>query len=279
VTRPRFAQYHYPLLSTPDLGLIRFPGPGLGNLLFPIARALIAASKTNGQFVQPTLRQIKIGTFLRNEPDKRIYGNIIRHRNATDWRNWLDARLSPAVSENAPPHSIATAKTILYSGLGSYFHNLHGYQDIISDWIQERAIKRGVVTEPYDLAVHIRLGDFAQNTEGSGGANLRQTKEWYYAAVELAKEHLGNAVTPRYIFSDARDIELREYISQWNAKLDPAHNTISSIMNLSKAQMIISSRSTFSMWGAYLGNSAIIWDRKFDIDKYWVNRLQKDFSL
>ncbi len=35
--------YHYPLLSTPDLGFIRGPGPGLGNLLFPITRALQAA--------------------------------------------------------------------------------------------------------------------------------------------------------------------------------------------------------------------------------------------
>ncbi len=35
--------YHYPLLSSPDLGFIRAPGPGFGNLLFPITRALQAA--------------------------------------------------------------------------------------------------------------------------------------------------------------------------------------------------------------------------------------------
>ena len=37
--------YHYPLLSSPDLGFIRAPGPGFGNLLFPITRALQEAKK------------------------------------------------------------------------------------------------------------------------------------------------------------------------------------------------------------------------------------------
>ena len=37
--------YHYPLLSSLDFGLIRGPGPGFGNLLFPIGRALEEAKR------------------------------------------------------------------------------------------------------------------------------------------------------------------------------------------------------------------------------------------
>ena len=55
--------YHYPLLSRPDFGFIRGPGPGFGNLLFPIARALNEAQIQRGIFVRPTLFNLKIGPF------------------------------------------------------------------------------------------------------------------------------------------------------------------------------------------------------------------------
>ena len=50
--------YHYPLLSRPDFGFIRGPGPGFGNLLFPIARALNEAQIQRGIFVRPTFKKI-----------------------------------------------------------------------------------------------------------------------------------------------------------------------------------------------------------------------------
>ena len=57
VTKPRI-KYHLPLLSSPDVGLFRAPGPGLGNLLFPIARAVVGRETLGGRVVIPTMRQI-----------------------------------------------------------------------------------------------------------------------------------------------------------------------------------------------------------------------------
>ena len=53
--------YHYPLLSKPDIGIFRGPGPGFGNLLFPIGLALQKAQAKNEIFVRPTIFNNKIG--------------------------------------------------------------------------------------------------------------------------------------------------------------------------------------------------------------------------
>ena len=47
--------YHYPLLSSLDIGPIRAPGSGFGNLLFPIGRALQEAKSKKEVFVRPTM--------------------------------------------------------------------------------------------------------------------------------------------------------------------------------------------------------------------------------
>ena len=81
--------YHYPLLSRPDLGFIRGPGPGFGNLLFPIARALNEAQIQKGIFVRPTMLNLKIGPFLRHERDLRLYHNELKRRTANDWLDFF----------------------------------------------------------------------------------------------------------------------------------------------------------------------------------------------
>ena len=72
--------YHYPLLSKHDFLLFRLHGAGLANHLFPMYRAFQNSKETNGEFLFPPLVQLKIGTFIRREHDKRIYFNLFNHR-------------------------------------------------------------------------------------------------------------------------------------------------------------------------------------------------------
>ena len=72
--------YHYPLLSNLDIGIIRSPGPGFGNLLFPIGRALQEAKIKKEIFVRPTMFNLKVGPFLRKEKDLRLYNNELKKR-------------------------------------------------------------------------------------------------------------------------------------------------------------------------------------------------------
>jgi len=81
--------YHYPLLSSLDIGLIRAPGPGFGNLLFPIGRALQEAKSKKEVFVRPTMLNLKIGPLIRMEKDLRLYNKELKRRNYNDWVNFL----------------------------------------------------------------------------------------------------------------------------------------------------------------------------------------------
>ena len=81
--------YHYPLLSSLDIGLIRAPGPGFGNLLFPIGRALQEAKNKKEVFVRPTMLNLKIGPLIRMEKDLRLYNKELKRRNYNDWLNLL----------------------------------------------------------------------------------------------------------------------------------------------------------------------------------------------
>ena len=57
---------------------VRLGGAGLGNILFPWACALVYAKEHNCKRIQTTWRNLKIGTFLRKEKDKRKEKKIKR---------------------------------------------------------------------------------------------------------------------------------------------------------------------------------------------------------
>ena len=60
---------------------LRFGGAGLGNILFPWARALVYTKKYNLTRIKTTWFNLKIGPFLRLERDKRVYSDLF---NETD---------------------------------------------------------------------------------------------------------------------------------------------------------------------------------------------------
>ena len=55
---------------------VRLGGAGLGNILFPWATALVYAKNNNLQRIQTTWKNLKIGTFIRKERDKRMYMDL-----------------------------------------------------------------------------------------------------------------------------------------------------------------------------------------------------------
>ena len=59
---------------------IRLGGAGLGNILFPWARALVYAQENHCIRIQTTWKNLKIGTFLRKEKDKRLYFDLFREK-------------------------------------------------------------------------------------------------------------------------------------------------------------------------------------------------------
>lgn len=253
--------YHYIELSRPDLGLIRAPGPGLGNLLFPISRALIGQHTYGGTLVLPTMRQIKIGPYLRWERDKRTYGNIFRHRSLPELGHWLRARTLSQVSDRRNSHIVT------YSGLGQQFHDIAGRRDLVRSFLTDRSTRR-VPKLSYDVAIHVRLGDFAQADRVAEQQNTRVPLDWYDEALDEARRLLGLPMPRIMVFSDEDPQKVIIDMAVRNAEPEPPGNALTSILSIAQARLLIASRSTFSLWGQYLGQIPAIWPQGFQLGLY-----------
>lgn len=257
---------HKPLLTKPDFGLFRWPGPGLGNLLFPIARAAIGRYEKGGSLVIPTMRQVKLGTFLRRERDKRTYGNILRSRSSKEWLDWSRSKILPYSNEG----DITKYKRVIrYEGMGRQFHDLKGCSNIIFECFNDISMAPlNKIGNNYDIAIHIRLGDFSDNNHNSNLQNARLSLDWYKVALEVAKEKIGKKNFKGILYTDECPNYLIDILGLSNFSPEPSGNALETIFRMANADILIGSRSTFSLWAQFLGNSFAIWPDGFELHRY-----------
>ena len=268
--------YHYPKLSANDYGLFRSPGPGLGNLLLPICRAAIGQSLHGGTLIHPTMAQLKLGPFVRFERDKRTYLDIFRGRRKSEWRDFLASRKLPKLSEDEPQPS---GGTVVYEGLRDFFHSLERHEGVVQDWIFGNLRGPAPQVEDYDIAVHVRLGDFQANVSCTSGNSVRQSWDWYRRALGVAGD-LVKTDSPRVmIFTDGNFDEVRTELGIPGATVDRHVRAIDAMIAMSRAPALVCSRSTFSMWASYLGDGYAIWDKKFALDDFLLPRPGRDHKV
>lgn len=271
--------YHFPVLSRYDFGIARSPGPGFGNMLFPIARALCGQRLFGGTFVYPTIPQFKLGTYLRRERDKRTYFGELKARNIREWKSWLQARMSRLMYSEAESVSSSLDGTVLYTGLANCFHSLQYAGPIVGNWLDHNANYRGRVNERYDIGLHVRLGDFSSNTNAGNGTATRQFMDWYRDAVECARSLTSGSKSRILLFTDDEPKKVREILKISNVAIDQSANAVTAIRNLSDACCIVTSRSTFSMWAAYIGDVPALWHANFEKSEIYPTREGKDFLV
>lgn len=258
----------YPKLSKWDLLFCRLGGPGLGNLLFPWARAKILAYQHGYRFVPPAWPQLKLGPLVRGELDSRNYFSLFRVL-PTDVRGFR--RLTVLLlGEKIPERRHWTAKegdVVVTSGMGGLFNDILPY----SEYLHGELI---AMLEPNRLpeldhrlgtsgavAVHVRFGDFMavdQQMSKQGGANRRQPIEWYASAVDAARAIFGEN-TQVNVFSDAADEELAPLLRLPHVCRVQGNSAIEDILLIARHRVLIASGSTFSMWASFLGQMPTLW--------------------
>lgn len=225
--------------------------------------------------VIPTLRQIKIGTYLRQEKDKRTYGDIFRPRSATEAGHWINAAILPSRDETEENSS---ARVVRYEGIAHQFHDLQGYETQIRDFLKHRS-KAKIAKVEYDIAVHVRRTDFGPPQAGAPLQNTQTPLDWYREALLVAKERIGKPNPSTMVFTDANPLALIEELGIGQAIPEPKGNALTSIFAMSQAKIIIASRSTFSAWAQYLGGSYAIWPSGFRLDLYKPVDTDRDLFL
>ena len=230
---------------------IRLGGAGLGNILFPWASAIVYAKKNNLSRIQTTWGNLKLGTWLRNERDKRMYLNSF---SGPDGLSGLKKFLLLNFSN----------KVKVFSGMNKLFELFIHEQDFIKSEllkiINPSHIIRANNFDANSVAIHIRMGDFKtsknEDVLRNGHWNYRLPLEWYKNIIKKINSETTLSI---YIFSDGSDLELSEILELKNCKRAHFGSAISDMLALSNAKVLVSSASTFSMWASFLGQIPTIW--------------------
>lgn len=239
--------YVYPKLpaqlTTP---WIRFGGSGLANCMFVAARAFVKANRESRQFVDPAWVNFSIGPYRRGEADKRHYTGIFRH-----YGECKGVRKAFILW-------VLRRQVVIEEGLGNYFEDIIDDAPLIRSCF-EKIIRPEIFNAlaSFDfsdtIAVHIRLGDYPQSR--------RVPMNWYSDLIEK----INNLTQSQYrvlIFSDGTDDELKTLLALPNVQRVFFGNALGDIWALSKCRFLVGSDSTFSGWGAYLGQVPTVFFRK-----------------
>lgn len=240
--------YHYPLLSRPDFGLIRGPGPGFGNLLFPIGRALQTAKLKQEIFVSPTMFNLKFGPLIRWEKDFRFYNNEFKRRNLAEWINFFRV-------------NILKSKVRYYSGEGNLFHDIEESNSLIKNWLLLNTVEKPINNHGR-IAVHIRRGDFKDSNISDLSHQI--PTQWYLDTVDRLLSKIDMDVV---LYSDGK------LSNEWSIfgsriKLSQNKTACSNILSMSTADFMVASRSTFSLWSYFISKQNTFFPKGLDLSKF-----------
>lgn len=240
---------------------------GLGNMLFPWARAEVFCKQTGAKMLAPQwVNLFRIGPWIRFERDKRYYvSNFSNAGYIQGVHRQYVLRTVTHIGETEvaeKPMVIANGPQIVdFKGMEGFFSPFLSAQEYIKERIY--AITSLPISEqlkyfspePF-IGVHIRRGDFQ-----SGGQSIED--DWYVHAIEHAAKSVGTTKWGGLvrIFSDAAPEKLRFLTeTRTNVILMPKAPALLDILILSQCMALVgTSRSTFSMWAAFLGQMPSFW--------------------
>lgn len=257
--------YSYAKLGSYDLGAFRLNGPGLGNLLFPWARFIVATYKHGLQPIAPTWPQFKFGPLIRRETDGRFYVDLfITPANQIHGiRKLFLLHTLPKIREEQAQSMLLNTnndnrrpRLIVFEGPGNYLREILKDHDLVRRELLRITLgkhKTGLEQDfSNSISVHVRLGDFKQ-------WSLQTPLSWFVNAVREVRKIKG-AEVPVHIFSDGTDDELRPLLALPGVRRTGFGSSVADLLALSCANTLIASGgSTFSIWASYLGRMPVLW--------------------
>ena len=281
----------YARLSKYDFHLFRSPGSGLGNLLFPWARAVVCHANSDGHLISPTWRNIKLGPWLRGEADKRTYGDVFKHRPLVKWLQDLKIKATRPreISEHEyydfigignPASPVSKPTLVVFEGMAGYFSDIAGHEDLIRSTLRQEC-RIPVDQVPAHIAVHVRLSDFVTAAAGANQTYSRNTRvdlEWYESEIQRVKERYRDL--PVRVYTDDRECPgVRKLASDEGASVVTPTNALVDMLKMSEATHIVLSASTFSLWAAFLSKATVSATFRELFDDYGLRSAEFDSRI
>lgn len=241
---------------------------GLGNILFPWARAELFARSTGIRIVAPDWGTLRVGPYLRREPDKRRYGSFFT---CTDhvhgMRRFVLDKFATPLLEGQPECVYDAAKcsarphVVVFSGIGELFSPLLSEHEYVRQrlWDMTRIqLRPGAGAKgPQFIAMHVRRGDITRQgfTESDLAVSNQYTPlDWFVEMAVAMRRESTTAEMPIVVYSDGSADELSALLKVSGVQMAQRQPAIVDLWSMSQASLLFASGySTFSMWASYLG--------------------------
>ena len=247
---------------------------GLGNMLFPWARAELFARASGARILAPVWTSARIGPYLRREPVKRLYYGFFRAPNhERGVSRMMIAALGRRIAETqiaAQMPGLASAgrpNIVVFSGLGNLFTPLFGAQHFIRDrlWTMSKPKMRssGAVYGDRFIGMHVRRGDITR--QGFTPERLKTVGQytpisWFVSMAQAVRSNPELRPLPIVVFSDGSEAEIAPLRTVENVVIHQRRSALEDLWTLSHANLLFASGfSTFSMWASYLGGGPTIY--------------------
>lgn len=244
---------------------------GLGNMLFPWARAEIFADQSGARILAPRWTSIRVGPYLRREPVKRNYIGFFSEpqhvRGLSRLAITLGAKYVAEADRDAPNDgatSLIRPTVVVFEGIDGLFEALVKHPDLIRRrlWAMTRQPMRATGAEHGGrfIAMHIRRGDLTRQRLLPEQLAQYTPISWFVGMVRAVRRHRLLASAPIVVFTDGSGDEVRDVLSFDNVHLHRPRTAIADLWALTHANLLFASGfSTFSMWASFLGRMPTIY--------------------
>ena len=247
-------------------------GPyGLTHSLLAWARCRLWCARHNIPMLAPSWFRLKghIGPFLRREYDKRLYFRLFEFPGYVSGLQKYSilatsSFLSPDTLGDGYPADIIRQTVLLFKNTVTrneelYFHQIRGSSELVLNELRNitKAKYLPHIDDTPHIAVHVRLGDFSQYTDSKalheGCKNTSLPIDWYCDVLATLQNKLGRFKT--VVYSDGSNDDLMPLLRMHDVVRSPRQPSITDLLSIAQAKLVVSSGSGFSTWGAYLANS------------------------
>jgi hypothetical protein len=239
----------------------RIPRAGLGNCLFPWARAIVRSELSQATLLDPIWGRVRVGPILRGERDPRRYGRLFRSVGFGARANELSVIAGGEVVDETGKTRWRGPRqhtTLLVEGPAHHFHDLMPHRALITERfltsLRPGTARPDTRSQPY-IAAHVRLGDFARVADPTS-KNRSTEVGWYVRQIMTQRSRLGQL--PVVVCSDGSDDELSGLLSLEGVRRSSAITATGDLLTLAGAQCLLGSSSTFTAWGHFLGHGTLV---------------------
>lgn len=237
--------------------------PGLGNCLFPLARAIAFAHENNTHLITPEWFHLNIGPMLRGTKSRNCAGDFKPLSADVGGIEKVKALLKyPRYCEcewaYRGDYTLGDQNCVVeFSGMKDWFRPINQTRKVITEEVRARLARSCVKYDDY-LGVHVRLGDFAVATREelyAGARNVRAPFSWYTDVIEqYLREGSYKGVV---YFTDAKEAALSDLLEACPGEISVSQGPINDMFSLASTETIVGTRSTFALWAYFFSEAKL----------------------